>query len=152
MTVESVLKRKGGVIFATTPEALIADVVGRFKKNKAGSLMVISQEGKLVGILTERDLIYALGDQGTKVLELPVLAIMAKTKLRCHLHDTVARALELMGRSKTRYLPVVEKNRLLGVISLLDLIEEKLSETEDDANWMKEYIAGDYSISYDNAG
>ena len=150
MTVEAVLKRKGGSIFTTTPDELIGGVVCRFKKNKAGSLMVIDRDGKLVGMLTERDVVYALGDHGTDILSQPVSAIMVKAKLRCHLHDTVARALELMGRSKTRYIPVVEKNRLLGVISILDLIEQKLSETEDDANWMMEYISGDYSISYEN--
>ena len=152
MTVESVLKRKGGAIFTTTPEDIVGDIVGRFKKNKAGSLMVIDHAGKLVGILTERDVIYALGDQGPDMLSLPVSEIMVKAKLRCHLHDTVARALELMGRSKTRYLPVVGKNHLLGVISILDLVEHRLSETEDDAHWMIKYITGDYSISYDNAG
>ena len=151
MTVETVLREKGRVVFSTHPEALLGDIVRCFSRNRAGSLMVIDKSGRVVGVLSERDVVNALGEHGAAVLTSPVSAVMAKAKLKCRPHDSIARALELMGRSKTRYLPVVESGRLVGVISMADLVAAQLHEAQADNEWMMEYISGDYSISYEAA-
>ena len=149
MTVEAVLKNKGNAVFMTTPDAVIGDVVPRFKRNKAGSLIVIDHAGKVAGVLTERDIVNTLGEKGADILALQVSAVMTKAKLKCRPEDSIARALEIMGRSKTRYLPVVTSGRLIGVISMTDLVSAKLEEVQADNDWMMEYISGDYSIAYE---
>lgn len=149
MTVEAVLKRKRNVVFTTLSDTPIGDVVGNFGRNEAGSLLVIDQSDLVVGLLTERAILTALGDQGPAALSLPVSAVMAMVRFRCRPQDTLARAQELMTRGATQYLPVVENGRLVGIISLTDMMAAKFNDERDDNEWMREYICSDYSISYE---
>lgn len=148
MTVESVLKNKPNVVFTTSPDTIIGDIVGAFGQNEAGSLMVVDHSDIVVGVLTERNISTVLGLRGAAALSLPVSEVMAGVKFRCRPQDTLTLALELMARGKTRYLPVTKNGRLVGVISVSDLIMAQLTEKQDDNTWMREYICADYSISY----
>ena len=148
MTIETILKNKPNVVFTTTPDTFLGDIVGTFSRNEAGSLLVVDHSDMLVGVLTERDTLRALGEQGAAALALPVSAAMARVKFRCRPQDTIARALELMRQGRTRYLPVAENGRLIGVISMSDMITARLRQEQEDNDWMREYICADYSISY----
>ena len=150
MTIANVLEKKGSAIFSVRPDAVVSSIIKRFPATKAGSLLVADANGKVLGFLTERDIIKALGDIGADVLGVRVSELMAKATYRCKPQDSVARALEIMGRKKTRYLPVVDSGKLVGVISMVDLVDAKMEEMQTDADWMLEYICGDYSITYDS--
>ena len=150
MTIANVLDKKGLAIFSVPPDAVVSSIIKRFSENKAGSLLVIDAKGKVLGFLTERDIIKALGEIGAKALGGCVSELMTKANYKCKPQDTIARALEIMGRKKTRYLPVVDGGKLVGVISMVDLVEAKMEVIQADADWMMEYISGDYSITYDS--
>jgi len=150
MTVETILKQKRDVVFTTVSDMVISDIVGSFNCNEAGSLIVIDHAGLMVGLLTERDILTALGNLGASALALPVSEVMEKIQYRCRPQDTLVRARELMIRGKTRYLPVAKDGRLVGVISMTDMMAAKYHEEHDDNEWMREYICANYSISYDN--
>ena len=150
MTIANVLEKKGSAIFSVSPDAVVSSIIKWFSTNKAGSLLVIDPKGKVLGFLTERDIIKALGEIGATTLEARVSELMTKASYKCKPEDTIARALEIMGRKKTRYLPVVEGGKLVGVVSMIDLVEAKMGEIQADADWMMEYISGDYSITYDS--
>jgi len=83
-----------------------------------------------------------------ETLSLRVSSVMTKLRIRCSTEDTVSRALELMARGKTRYLPVVDNGYLSGVVSIVDLVEWQNKSVVEDNDWMKGYLSGDYCISY----
>ena len=150
MTIDAILKKKRDVVFTASPDDVIGDILGVFSRNEAGSLLVIDRSDMLVGVLTERDILTVLGKRGAAALALSVSAVMAKVRFRCRPQDTVARALELMSRGRTRYLPVAENGRLVGVVSMSDMITARLHKEQEDNDWMRDYICADYSISYKN--
>ncbi|MEI7608894.1 MAG: CBS domain-containing protein [Rhodospirillaceae bacterium] len=150
MTIAHVLEKKGKAIYSVSPDAIISSIIIQYSKNRAGSLLVIDERGRVLGFLTERDIIKSLGAIGAKTLEARVSDLMTKANYKCSPQDSIARALEIMGRKKTRYLPVVERARLIGVISMVDLVEAKMDLIQADAEWMMEYISGDYCITYDS--
>ena len=148
MTIGSVIKEKGVAVFSTSPDAVIGEIIKNFAANKAGSLMVIDRSGLVIGLLTERDIVQSLGELGAETLSLHVSSVMTKLRIRCSPDDTVSRALELMARGKTRYLPVVDNGCLSGVVSIVDLVEWQNKSVVEDNDWMKGYMSSDYCISY----
>ena len=149
MTIGLVLRDKGSAVYTVSPNSSVGEIVTNFSRNNVGSLMVVDGGKRVVGVLTEKNIVRALGEHGADSLTLPVSAVMMKAKFKCYPQDTITRALEIMSRSKSRYLPVVKSGRLIGVISMSDLTATQLRDTQADNEWMLEYISGEYSIIYD---
>ena len=105
------------------------------------SCIVIVSDDKIAGIVSERDLLRAIGQAGPKVLEQPVSDFMTKTVIAAREADTVDQLMAEMTKSRFRHMPVVEKNRLIGLVSIGDLVKVQISEIEMEAAATRDYTA-----------
>jgi CBS domain-containing protein len=142
MNVEAILRNKGRNVVTVKPGERIASAVGLLRRHEIGAL-VVSGDGRTVeGILSERDIVQALGDQGTKALELDVAQLMSRRVVTCKPTDSIADLMALMTERRIRHLPVVERGVLAGMVSIGDVVKNRLDEVESEATSMREFIAG----------
>ena len=139
MTVRSILDTKGHQIQSVEPEAKLSAAVKILGERKIGAVLVMNQ-GRLEGILSERDIVRVLGERGARVLEEPVGTVMTRKVVSCRESDTVAGIMEMMTIGKFRHLPVVEQGRLAGIVSIGDVVKWRLNEVKHESAAMREYI------------
>src|SRR3989475_1112178 len=117
MTVRAILDTKGHQIESVEPDARLSAAIKTLAERKIGAVLVMSQ-GRIEGILSERDIVRALGERGAAVLDEPISAVMTRKVVSCKQADTVAAIMERMTSGKFRHLPVVEDGRVVGLISI----------------------------------
>ena len=141
MELRDVLAGKGRRVVTVSAKSSVADAIRRMHAEKVGSVMVPDAEGCPVGIFTERDVVrlYAEGDRDFD--KLPVGSRMTCSVVVGRLSMSVDEALGLMTKHRFRHLPVVEDGKLLGLVSIGDLVKVKLSEAAEEAQAMRAYIA-----------
>ena len=108
--------------------------------NRIGALVVTNGDRKIVGILSERDIVRELGERGPAVLDEPVRAVMTAKVMTCRRSDTVAYLMEQMTEGKFRHLPVVEDGQVVGLISIGDVVKWRVGEYEREQEALREYI------------
>lgn len=140
MHVTAILNDKGRAVECAGPEQTVMDVAKRLSARRIGAVVVTSPDGKVVGIISERDIIRVLGAHGTEALEWPVADVMTRRVVTCREHDTVGDLMEQMTERRFRHLPVVENGRLVGIISIGDVVKRHVAEVESDATAMRDYI------------
>lgn len=140
MTVKSILETKGREIISVKPDALLADAVKLLSSRKIGAVLVMNGP-TLDGILSERDIVRVLGDRGAAVLDEPVRNVMTRKVVSCQPADTVGVIMEKMTKGKFRHLPVIEDNKIVGLISIGDVVKRRVSEFEHEQEAMRDYIA-----------
>ena len=138
MNVATILKRKGSGVFTTTSDKSLLDIAKLLQQHGIGCIVIVS-DGKIAGIVSERDLLRAIGQAGPKVLDQPVSDFMAKTVITAREADTVDHLMAEMTTRRFRHMPVVEKNRLIGLVSIGDLVKIQISEIEMEAAATREY-------------
>ena len=138
MLISDVLKGKGGEIVRVSDTDKIIDAVKRMAERRIGAVVVEDKFGKLVGIFSERDLVYALGRDGAEVLRLEVRYRMSSPVITARSSERVDSALAVMTRSRIRHLPVVDEGELIGIVSIGDLVKHRLDEKELEANVLLE--------------
>ncbi|MEA2796654.1 MAG: hypothetical protein QOI87_4034, partial [Bradyrhizobium sp.] len=106
---------------------------------KIGAVLVMSK-GRIEGILSERDIVRVLGDRGAGVLEEPVSAVMTRKVVSCRESDTVSAIMEMMTLGKFRHLPVVEDSKVVGLISIGDIVKWRVREYETEQEALRDYI------------
>src|ERR1700689_3859950 len=127
MTVRAILDTKGHQIQSVEPEAKLAAAIKILSERKIGAVLVMSR-GRIEGILSERDIGRVLGDRGGAVRDEPVSAVMTRQVVSCRQNDTVAAIMEMMTSGKFRHLPVVEEGRVVGLISIGDIVKGRGAE------------------------
>ena len=138
MNVATILKRKGSGVFTTTSDKSLLDIAKLLQQHGIGCIVIMSDD-KIAGIVSERDLLRAIGQAGPKVLEQPVSDFMTKTVITAREADTVDHLMAEMTTRRFRHMPVVEKNRLIGLVSIGDLVKIQISEIEMEAAATREY-------------
>jgi CBS domain-containing protein len=108
-------------------------------ERKIGAVLVMSK-GRIEGILSERDIVRVLAERGASVLDEPVSAVMTRKVVSCRQNDTVAAIMEMMTTGKFRHLPVVEEGRVVGLISIGDIVKWRVHEYETEQEALREYI------------
>jgi CBS domain-containing protein len=142
MKVEAVLTAKGGEVASIHPSATLATVAQRLRLEGIGSLVVL-EEGRLAGLISERDVVHAFAAHRAEAAELKVADVMARDLVTCRPEDSLTRVLGLMTRHRVRHLPVLEGGRLVGLISIGDAVKHRLDELELEAAVLRDaYIAG----------
>jgi CBS domain-containing protein len=142
MKVEAVLVAKGREVASINPSATLATVAQRLRLEGIGSLVVL-EEGKLAGMISERDVVHAFAAHRAEAAELKVADLMARDLVTCRPEDSLTRVLGLMTRHRVRHLPVLEGGRLVGLISIGDAVKHRLDELELEAAVLRDaYIAG----------
>lgn len=127
-------KNQQGVLHVT-PEALVADAANILSTKRIGTVVVSSDGETLVGILSERDIVREIGKRGAACLSDPVSDLMTKKLVTCTLSDTADGVLEMMTKGRFRHLPVIEDGKMVGLISIGDVVKARLAELamENDA-------------------
>ena len=142
MKVESILKSKGSKVVTTRPAAKIATVIQIMSLEKVGALVVSDDGVRVLGLISERDIVQGLTEHGTELLGLSVAELMTREGPTCTPADSIRKVMADMTRRRVRHLPVVEDGRLNGIISIGDVVKNRLDEVELEANVLRDaYIA-----------
>jgi CBS domain-containing protein len=139
MTIAAVLRGKGSVVETIAAEARLSDAVRKLGEKRIGALPVLEND-RIAGIMSERDVIYCLRDHGPEVLEWPVVRVMTAPAITAESSMDVLTALALMTQRRIRHLPVVEGGRILGIVSIGDLVKYRMERIEAEADAMRAYI------------
>ncbi|WP_342740379.1 CBS domain-containing protein [Bradyrhizobium sp. B117] len=139
MTVRSILNTKGHQIMSVEPDAKLSAAVKLLGEKKIGAVLVMNQN-RLEGILSERDIVRVLGERGAGVLEAPVSEVMTRKVVTCKETDTVAELMETMTTGKFRHLPVLDNGKVVGLISIGDIVKRRVQEYENEQEALRDYI------------
>ena len=142
MNVKAILaaKKLGGDIVTIEPTADLATATKLLSKHRIGSVVIRGAGERLVGILSERDIVRALSEQGAGALALPVGQVMTRDVATCGEDDTVASIMERMTAGRFRHMPVVANGRLVGLISIGDVVKQRVDEIVGESEAMRDYI------------
>ncbi|OAF06024.1 inosine-5-monophosphate dehydrogenase [Bradyrhizobium centrolobii] len=139
MTVRSILNTKGHQIMSVEPDVKLSAAVRLLGEKKIGAVLVMNQ-GRLEGILSERDIVRVLGERGAGVLEESVSQVMTSKVVTCKETDTVAELMETMTTGKFRHLPVTDNGKVVGIISIGDIVKRRVQEYENEQEALRDYI------------
>ena len=140
MTVKAILARKGTDVVTADPNASLADAVKLLSTHRIGAVVATGADRRIVGILSERDIVRALAERGAAALDEPVSGAMTRKVSTCHERETVSSIMERMTAGKFRHVPVVDQGRLTGMVSIGDVVKHRLGEMERDSAAMRDYI------------
>jgi len=140
MNVEAILKGKGRAVATVAPEASIADAVALLRKKGIGALVVSRTGDDVAGILSERDIVHALAERGAQMLELQVSVLMTRHVFTCQPGDKIAELMAQMTERRIRHLPVVEDGKLAGIVSIGDVVKNRVDEVEEEASSLRQFI------------
>jgi CBS domain-containing protein len=140
MNVARILKDKGRNVVTALPDTKISEIVRTLGANRIGALVVCDADKHVVGIVSERDIVRILALHGPAVMELPVSQHMTKEVVTCTERDTVEWLMEEMTTHRFRHVPVVEGGKLIGIVSIGDVVKLRLAAAELEASSMRDYI------------
>jgi CBS domain-containing protein len=140
MTVSIILAGKGRDVVTIDPNVSLSAAVALLAEKRIGAVVIVGADRRIVGILSERDIVRALATQGPKALDEPVSAAMTRKVSTCHEQETIASIMERMTLGKFRHVPVVDQGRLAGIVSIGDVVKHRLGEVERDSAAMRDYI------------
>lgn len=141
MTVAAILKDKKPGVIAAKPDDSIEQVCQLLADKGIGAVLVLKPDGGIAGILSERDIVRGLSMIGTDLLQQNADSIMTRNVMVCSSHDTIEDVMHLMTRRRIRHLPVVDEGRLVGMVSIGDVVKRRIAQTEMEAEALKQYIA-----------
>ncbi len=143
MRVAEILKQKGQDVISVRPTESIDTLSHRLRLARIGAMVVLGEGGALVGIISERDIVHGLAEHGASCLGLTVADLMTQRVVTCTPDDSVTRISRLMTENRIRHLPVVEGTSLVGVVSVGDVVKNRLEEMSLEANVLRDIaIAG----------
>jgi CBS domain-containing protein len=141
MTVAAILKDKTSGVISVRPDDGIETVCQKLADKGIGAVMVLRSDGGIAGILSERDIVRGLAMIGTDLLQQSADTIMTRNVMVCSSHDTIEDVMHLMTKRRIRHLPVVDNSKLVGMISIGDVVKRRIADTEMEAEAMRQYIA-----------
>lgn len=140
--VKELLDLKGRDVVTVGPDMSVGDAATTLHENRIGAVVITDQEGAILGIFTERDLVKAIATQASAALQAKVSDIMTKNVTRCYEGSSTDDLMELMTVGRFRHLPVEANGRLVGIISIGDVVKARIGEIEAEAEHIKSYITG----------
>lgn len=141
MTVRLILEEKGRDVVTLEPGATLAQAAQLLGARRIGAVVVTAGDRKIRGILSERDIVRAVGELGTEALSLTVDKAMTAKVSTCREANTVNEVMEIMTRGRFRHLPVEKDGQLDGIISIGDVVKLRIEEVEREAEQIRDYIA-----------
>src|SRR5260370_5866854 len=140
MTVKAILSAKGGDVISIEPTATLETAVKTLAKHGIGALLVLGPDRRVIGILSERDIVRALGEHGADVLTRPLAQVMTRKVVTCGPTETVGTIMERMTTGKFRHVPVVEQDQMVGIISIGDVVKHRVHEMDRESAALRDYI------------
>jgi CBS domain-containing protein len=140
MNVSTILSAKGSNVITIEPTATLDTAIKMLAESKIGALVVLGPEQRVIGILSERDIVRVLAEREAAALTLPLSQVMTRKVKTCSQSDTIGAIMEQMTTGKFRHVPVVEEDRLVGIVSIGDVVKVRLHEIEREASELRDYI------------
>lgn len=141
MNVATILREKGKEVITANSDTSLLDIAKTLRENSIGCIVVSDGKDGIAGIVSERDLVRAIADSGTDILKSPVSRSMTKKVITCRISDTIHTIMSAMTDGRFRHMPVVEDGKLIGLISIGDVVRLRIAEAELEAAAMRDYIA-----------
>jgi CBS domain-containing protein len=141
MKVSAILKDKGDKVVTASPEDTVAAVAELLKREKIGAVVVTGAGGLVVGILSERDIVRAIPAKGVDLLESRAADLMTRDVVTCTPDMDVDDVRKLMTEGRFRHIPVMVDSELTGIVSVGDVVKQRLDELEAEAGALRSYIA-----------
>ena len=141
MNAEAILQSKGHEVVTINPEDTVLEAAKVLDKNRIGAAVVTEANGTVCGVLSERDVARQIARQGMDALQRPISECMSRNVITAKLDDSIDTLLACMTDRRVRHLPVMSNAKLVGVISIGDVVKRKITETEAEAEAMKAYIS-----------
>lgn len=142
MQVMQILKEKGADVTTMTADASIADALRLLNERRIGAIVITGRYGNIEGILSERDLIHALAERGTDLMNARVADLMTRHVFTCTPETSIEELMRQMTRRRIRHLPVLSDGQLCGIVSIGDVVKNRLLELETEATTLRDYIGG----------
>ena len=140
MIVKTILSAKGGDVISIEPTATLETAVRTLAEHRIGALLVLGPDRRVTGILSERDIVRVLAEQGAGALNQPLSQVMTRKVVTCNSSDTIGVIMERMTAGKFRHVPVVEQEQVIGVVSIGDVVKHRLHEMEQESAALRDYI------------
>jgi CBS domain-containing protein len=145
MNVKAILAAKvsgalGGDIISIEPTADLAAAIKLLSVHRIGAVLIRGAGGRLAGILSERDIVRAIAEQGAAALTSSVGQVMTRNVATCGEDDSIASIMERMTEGKFRHMPVLAKGELIGLVSIGDVVKQRVGEIEQESEAMRDYI------------
>jgi CBS domain-containing protein len=140
MTVANILKGKGNAVQTVEAGRMLGEVARILSEQKIGAVVVVDSKGKVQGILSERDIVAAVAARGADSLPRPVGDYMTTNVTTCTRSDTIEYLMEIMTDRRIRHIPVLEQGRLVGIVSIGDVVKRRIADTVFEAESMRAYI------------
>jgi CBS domain-containing protein len=140
MTVKEILSHKGSDVVTTDPSASVSEAIKLLAARRIGAVVVTGADRRMVGILSERDIVRALAEKGAKALDMAISEIMTRKVITCGIGETVCELMERMTTGKFRHVPVMEQGKLAGIISIGDVVKSRVQEMEQESAALQDYI------------
>jgi CBS domain-containing protein len=141
MNVKAILEAKGRKVFTIGPNDTLAQAIGTLAEHRIGALVVTNGDGKVIGIISERDVVRVLAKHGAAALDQNVRQVMTAKVNICNENHTINQVMEIMTQGRFRHLPVEKDGQLDGIISIGDVVKKRIEEIEREAEEIKQYIA-----------
>ena len=142
MLASQILKSKGDIVFTLTPGETVHAASALLLSRRVGALVVLDEAEKVVGIVSERDVVRMVAEGGADALERPVSSCMTRDLIFAEPHESTDALMARMTDRRIRHLPVCRGDALVGIVSIGDLVKVKIAESEAEAQGLKAYIAG----------
>lgn len=140
MTVMSILAAKGGSIVTIEPSATLNAAAGVLAARRIGAVLVLGAGDRLIGILSERDIVRVVAERGASALDDTVGQVMTRNVATCTKDEAIDSIMERMTTGKFRHMPVVESDRVTGIVSIGDVVKRRLETMEQETEAMRDYI------------
>ena len=140
MYVETILRKKGDTVITVEPECLVSKAAQILHDNRIGAALVRDKAGKVIGIVSERDIVRGVARHHDTCLTMRVDELMTSPVVTCALDDSIDHIMELMTERRVRHLPVIDRGRLAGIVSIGDVVKQRISEIEHESEALKRYI------------
>jgi len=140
MNVKVILAAKGGDVICIEPTATLAAAAKLLSAHRIGAVVIRGAAGRLAGILSERDIVRAISEHGAEALALPVGQVMTRDVVTAGEDESVAGIMEQMTSKKFRHLPVVSGGKLIGLVSIGDVVKQRVEEVERESEALRDYI------------
>jgi CBS domain-containing protein len=141
MIVSIILADKGRDVVTIEPSASLAGAAKLLAEKRIGAALILGADHRLVGIISERDIVQAVAARGAGALDEPVSQTMTRKVETCNENETISSIMERMTKGKFRHVPVVDQGRLAGIVSIGDVVKHRLQQMEHESAAMRDYIA-----------
>lgn len=141
MNIASLLKAKGRAVATARAEASLLEIASQLSSKGIGAIVIVNDRDEVIGIISERDLVKAIGARGVSALSLAVGEIMTREVVSCTEDRTIEDLMGIMTTGRFRHVPVVEGGRLIGIVSIGDVVKNHIAEVEMEVSAMKDYLS-----------